>query len=85
MENIKRYPIIVKTEKEIEIDFKKIYDCIRNEYPDADIYYIGDTFGDNFDYYLEKVFQFNFLGELDADAVEAIWKDFYDWLETNVK
>lgn len=83
MENAKTYSIPVVVEKEVEIDFKKVYDVLRAEYPNDDIYYLGDTFGDNLSYYIKRALNVELP---DNEEIEdLIWSDFYEWLEHNVK
>ena len=90
-----KYTIQVIKDVEIDVDFQKIHDLIRNEYIgngwtseelNNDWERIGEEFGDNAEYYLNKIgikdFNYGSMLEENYDITwDSIADDFYNWLE----
>lgn len=82
MNDKQTYSVPVITYKEVEIDFKKIYDALVKKYPNEPSWFYYDTFGDNIDNYLKTVLD---LKIEDEETLDEIWTDFGDWLDKNHK
>ena len=72
---------------DFEIDFQKIYDFVKKEYendPDYEPtkYDIHDDFGDNMDYYIEKIYNYEVENNEDNEyAMDYIFKEWSKWID----
>ena len=88
------YPIVI--EKEINLDFEKIYKTVIEnigEEPD-DYSIVGNEFGDNIDFYIEKIYGESMYPEGSDDyrileyveqTMDEIADDFWDYIEEKYK
>lgn len=72
---------------DFELDFQKIYDFIKKEYendPDYEPtkYDIHNDFGDNMDYYIEKIYNYEVENNEDNEyAMDYIFKEWSKWID----
>ncbi len=72
---------------DFEIDFQKIYDFIKKEYendPDYEPtkYDIHNDFGDNMDYYIEKIYNYEVENNEENEfAMDYIFKEWGKWID----
>ena len=88
MNNI--FNAIFQETKEItlKLDFQKIYDFVKNAIVESDIDWkptkwdIHNEFGDNMDYYIEKIYDYN-IENNDANdyTVDYIFKEWGKWID----
>ena len=86
------YAII--TEKTVDIDFRNIYNIQINDYFHSrfdfnqnDIEsakdYLSDDFGDNIEYYLNRIGLIDFNDCDNENVSDSIWREYNDWLDDN--
>jgi len=72
---------------DFELDFQKIYDFIKKEYendPDYEPtkYDIHNDFGDNMDYYIEKIYNYEVENNEENEfAMDYIFKEWSKWID----
>lgn len=87
-----KYTFATVTYDDVSIDFKKIYDYVKKDYESdgetlKDKWEIFNYFGDNIQYFLEKIFNykvdevFDNIKEFNDGVLDSIWSDFGDWIE----
>ena len=88
---MKKYEIPVIKRITFEVDFNKVYNAIKKEYPNFDNDDIYNEFGDNTEDYLKEVCpelkginlcEDNEVWESVDHITYSIWKDFKEWLKT---
>lgn len=82
------YQVDIVSTRDYSVDFEKIYNVVVEEEGTDDPSYIPDAFGDNVEYYLNKIYNYNFddVEEHSMDVfVEMIANDFYDYVEARSK
>lgn len=69
---------------DIDIDFEKIYEYIKEESLDYTIEDICTMFNENVEYYLQKLYlASDFSEEMNEYETESLREKWYDWLVTN--
>lgn len=93
---MKKYEIPVIKRITFEVDFNKVYNAIKKEYPNFDDDDIYIEFGNNMEDYLKEVcpkmkdVSFHvireYCGVTTAEyIVDTIWTDFVKWIKENKK
>lgn len=91
MNNI--FNAIFQETKEItlKLDFQKIYDFVKNEIITSDPDYnptkwdVLNDFGDNMDYYIKKIYDYNIENNDGNDYTEDyIFEEWGKWVENNI-
>ena len=75
-------------EIDFELDFQKIYDFVKNAIIESDIDWkptkwdIHNEFGDNMDYYIEKIYGYN-VEDNDSNgyAIDYIFQEWGKWID----
>ena len=82
MTNKETYRVDVVSTREYSVDFEKIYNAVIREAGTNDLDCISDAFGDNVEYYLKKIYDYDF-NDVDETSmnifIEMITNDFYDY------
>lgn len=82
-----KYEFIVHKKIEVELDFEKIYNVVKEDNPEIlNPGELLEIFGDNVTFYLNEKMGMNLPddnGE-NTDMYDAIWDDFYDWVMKNI-
>ena len=82
MTNKETYRVDVVSTRDYSVDFEKIYNTVIREEGTNDLDCISDAFGDNVEYYLKKIYDYNF-NDVDETSmnifIEMITNDFYDY------
>ena len=76
------YCVDVVSTRDYSVDFEKIYNAVIREEGTNDIECISDAFGDNAEYYLKKIYgyDFNDVDEVSMNIfIEMIANDFYEY------
>ena len=74
---------------ELDIDFQKIYDFIEKEYENdpnynLDPWSIHTEFGDNMNYYLKKIYNYDIEDNEDNEyTMDIIYNEWGNWIQTN--
>ena len=74
---------------EFDIDFQKIYDFIEKEYENdpnynLDPWDIHTEFGDNMNYYLKKIYNYDIEDNEDNERImDIIYDEWGNWIQTN--
>ena len=74
---------------EFDIDFQKIYDFIEKEYENdpnynLDPWDIHTEFGDNMNYYLKKIYNYDIEDNEDNEyTMDIIYNEWGNWIQTN--
>ena len=83
----------IETKKiEFDIDFQKIYDFIEKEYKNdpnynynLDPWDIYTVFGDNLNYYLKKIYEYDVEdNEYNESAMDIIYEEWGNWIENKI-
>ena len=76
------YRVDVVSTRDYSVDFEKIYNTVVREEGTNDLDCISDAFGDNVEYYLKKIYDYDF-NDVDETSmnifIEMITNDFYDY------
>ena len=82
MTNKETYRVDVVSTRDYSVDFEKIYNAVIREEGTNDLDCILDAFGDNVEYYLKKIYDYDF-NDVDETSmnifIEMITNDFYDY------
>ena len=82
MTNKETYLVDVVSTRDYSVDFEKIYNAVIREEGTNDLDCISDAFGDNVEYYLKKIYDYDF-NDVDETSmnifIEMITNDFYDY------
>ena len=82
MTNKETYRVDVVSTRDYSVDFEKIYNAVIHEEGTNDLDCISDAFGDNVEYYLKKIYDYDF-NDVDETSmnifIEMITNDFYDY------
>lgn len=82
MTNKETYRVDIVSTRDYSVDFEKIYNAVIHEEGTNDLDYISDAFGDNVEYYLKKIYDYDF-NDVDETSmnifIEMITNDFYDY------
>lgn len=82
MTNKETYRVDVVSTRDYSVDFEKIYNTVVHEEGTNDLDCISDAFGDNVEYYLKKIYDYDF-NDVDETSmnifIEMITNDFYDY------
>ena len=82
MTNKETYRVDVVSTRDYSVDFEKIYNTVVREEGTNDLDCISDAFGDNVEYYLKKIYDYDF-NDVDETSmnifIEMITNDFYDY------
>ena len=82
MTNKETYRVDVVSTRDYSVDFEKIYNVVVREEGTNDLDCISDSFGDNVEYYLKKIYDYDF-NDVDETSmnifIEMITNDFYDY------
>ena len=82
MTNKETYRVDVVSTRDYSVDFEKIYNTVVREEGTNDLDCISDAFGDNVEYYLMKIYDYDF-NDVDETSmnifIEMITNDFYDY------
>ena len=82
MTNKETYRVDVVSTRDYSVDFEKIYNTVVREECTNDLDCISDAFGDNVEYYLKKIYDYDF-NDVDETSmnifIEMITNDFYDY------
>ena len=82
MTNKETYRVDVISTRDYSVDFEKIYNTVIREEGTNDLDCISDAFGDNVEYYLKKIYDYDF-NDVDETSmnifIEMITNDFYDY------
>lgn len=82
MTNKETYRVDVVSTRDYSVDFEKIYNTVIREEGTNDLDCISDAFGDNVEYYLKKIYDYDF-NDVDETSmnifIEMITNDFYDY------
>jgi hypothetical protein len=94
-QNKKTYQYQVVVEKELQIDFEQIYNYVLKDYIEEvkedlnnidlnsiDQYDIIDDFGDNTDYFIEKIYGITFTDRNSDTYVDEVWENNMCLLDT---
>lgn len=79
------YRVDVVSTRDYSVDFEQIYNAVINEEGTNDLDCISDAFGDNVEYYLKKIYgyDFNDVDEVSMNIfVEMIVNDFYEYVNS---
>lgn len=76
------YCVDVVSTRDYSVDFEKIYNAVIREEGTNDLDCISDAFGDNVEYYLKKIYDYDF-NDVDETSmnifIEMIANDFYEY------
>ena len=77
------YTFTVTSQKNLSIDFNKVYDVIKKMHPDFDNNSIPDFFMDNVDLILTEIYgdEYEYNSNENEGVVCDIVDDFYIWME----
>lgn len=78
------YQVDIVSTRDYNVDFEKIYKAVVEEEGTDDKDYIPDAFGDNVEYYLKKIYNYNFDDVEEQSMnnfIEMIANDFYDYVQ----
>lgn len=77
------YTFTVTSQKNLSIDFNKVYDVIKKMHPDFDNNSIPDFFMDNVDLILTELYEdeYEYNSNENEGVVCDIVDDFYVWME----
>ena len=82
MTNKETYRVDVISTRDYSVDFEKIYNAVIREEGTNDLDCISDAFGGNVEYYLKKIYDYDF-NDVDETSmnifIEMITNDFYDY------
>ena len=82
MTNKETYRVDIVSTRDYSVDFEKIYNTVVREEGTNDLDCISDAFGDNVEYYLKKIYDYDF-NDVDETSmnifIEMITNDFYDY------
>lgn len=82
MTNKETYRVDVVSTRDYSVDFEKIYNAVIHEEGTNDLDCVLDAFGDNVEYYLKKIYDYDF-NDVDETSmnifIEMITNDFYDY------
>lgn len=82
MTNKETYRVDVVSTRDYSVDFEKIYNAVIHEEGTNDLDCVSDAFGDNVEYYLKKIYDYDF-NDVDETSmnifIEMITNDFYDY------
>ena len=82
MTNKETYRVDIASTRDYSVDFEKIYNAVIREEGTNDLDCISDAFGDNVEYYLKKIYDYDF-NDVDETSmnifIEMITNDFYDY------
>lgn len=85
MTNKETYRVDVVSTRDYSVDFEKIYNTVVHEEGTNDLDCISDAFGDNVEYYLKKIYDYDF-NDVDETSmnifIEMITNDFYDYVNS---
>ena len=85
MTNKETYRVDVVSTRDYSVDFEKIYNAVTREEGTNDLDCISDAFGDNVEYYLKKIYDYDF-NDVDETSmnifIEMITNDFYDYVNS---
>lgn len=85
MTNKETYRVDVVSTRDYSVDFEKIYNAVIHEEGTNDLDCISDAFGDNVEYYLKKIYDYDF-NDVDETSmnifIEMITNDFYDYVNS---
>ena len=82
MTNKETYRVDVVSTRDYSVDFEKIYNTVVREEGTNDLDCISDAFGDNVEYYLKKIYDYDFNDGDETSMnifIEMITNDFYDY------
>lgn len=83
MTNKETYRVDVVSTRDYSVDFEKIYNAAIRDEGTNDLDCISDIFGDNVEYYLKKIYDYDF-NDVDETSmnifIEMITNDFYDYV-----
>ena len=82
MTNKETYRVDVVSTRDYSVDFEKIYNTVVREEGTNDLDCISDAFGDNVEYYLKKIYDYDFndVDEVSMNIfIEMIVNDFYEY------
>ena len=85
MTNKETYRVDVVSTRDYSVDFEKIYNAVIREEGTNDLDCISDAFGDNVEYYLKKIYDYDFndVDEVSMNIfVEMIVNDFYEYVNS---
>ena len=86
MTNKETYRVDVVSTRDYSVDFEKIYNAVVREEGTNDLDCISDSFGDNVEYYLKKIYDYDFnaVDETSMNIfIEMITTDFYDYANSS--
>ena len=85
MTNKETYRVDIVSTRDYSVDFEKIYNAVIREEGTNDLDCISDAFGDNVEYYLKKLYDYDF-NDVDETSmnifIEMITNDFYDYVNS---
>lgn len=85
MTNKETYRVDVVSTRDYSVDFEKIYNAVIHEEGTNDLDCVSDAFGDNVEYYLKKIYDYDF-NDVDETSmnifIEMITNDFYDYVNS---
>lgn len=75
------------SEPYMDIEFDEIYDHIKNELETNDVEEILDTFGDNLEHYIQKLYASDFLEDDNEGLADHIYNEWVKYINnrTNEK
>ena len=79
------YRVDVVSTRDYSVDFEKIYNTVVREEGTNDLDCISDAFGDNVEYYLKKIYDYDFndVDEVSMNIfIEMIVNDFYEYVNS---
>ena len=85
MTNKETYRVDVVSTRDYSVDFEKIYNTVVREEGTNDLDCISDAFGDNVEYYLKKIYDYDFndVDEVSMNIfIEMIVNDFYEYVNS---
>ena len=82
---VKEYKIPVINYVNFKVNLTKIYNKIKEEYPDAEDDEVYNIFGDSIAYYINETKKVPALNEMNSEVdgiLDEVWYDFGEWLKT---
>ena len=79
------YRVDVVSTRDYSVDFEQIYNAVIREEGTNDLDCISDAFGDNVEYYLKKIYDYDFndVDEVSMNIfIEMIVNDFYEYVNS---
>lgn len=88
MVNKETYEVDIISTRQYDIDFDKVYKVVVEHEGTDDPNYIPDAFGDNVEWYLEKIYGYDFSDVEEHSMnvfVEMVADDFFNYVQAHSK